>query len=46
MCPYGAAEAWISSGKQTERPTWLSAAEVDTHNKIIGDKGFTGPMSW
>jgi len=46
LCPYGAAEAWISSGKQSEIPSWLSQAEVATHNKIIGDKGYSGPFSW
>ncbi|KAL1603713.1 hypothetical protein SLS60_005303 [Paraconiothyrium brasiliense] len=46
LCPYGAAEAWISSGKQSEPPSWLSEAEVATHNKIIGAKSTSGPLSW
>ncbi|KAL5385098.1 hypothetical protein DPSP01_004908 [Paraphaeosphaeria sporulosa] len=46
LCPYGAAEAWISSGKVSEPPSWFSEAEVAAHNKIIGDKGFSGPFNW
>lgn len=46
MGPLGAAEAWIKSNKVAERPNWLSAEEASTHNKIMSQKGYQGPLNW
>jgi soluble epoxide hydrolase / lipid-phosphate phosphatase len=46
MAPIGAAEAWITENKITDPPAWLTADEIATHKKILGQKGYTGPLNW
>ena len=46
MGPIGAAEAWITSDKNTPVPSWLSEEEVSTHNRAMGQKGYRGPTNW
>ncbi|PVH92933.1 epoxide hydrolase [Periconia macrospinosa] len=47
LCPFGAAKEWISNGTvPKEIPTWLSPAEISTHNDILGKGGYTGPLNW
>jgi soluble epoxide hydrolase / lipid-phosphate phosphatase len=46
FAPIGAAEAWITENKITDPAAWLTADEVATHKKILGQKGYTGPLNW
>ncbi|GAD96888.1 epoxide hydrolase, putative [Paecilomyces variotii No. 5] len=46
MGPLGAAKKWITSGKVTPPPPWLSQEELDTHTRILQKGGYTGPLNW
>lgn len=42
----GAAKEWVSSGKVSPPPTWMSGEEVATHVEIFKKGGYTGPLNW
>ncbi|KUL82401.1 hypothetical protein ZTR_10326 [Talaromyces verruculosus] len=42
----GAAKEWVSSGKVSPPPTWMSGEEVATHVEIFKNGGYTGPLNW
>ncbi|KAL1849810.1 hypothetical protein Plec18167_008429 [Paecilomyces lecythidis] len=46
MGPVGAAKRWVTSGKVTAPPPWLSQEELDTHSRILQKGGYTGPLNW
>ncbi|KAF2462797.1 alpha/beta-hydrolase [Lindgomyces ingoldianus] len=46
LCPYGKARAWVTSDRKVGRPSWLSKPEVDTHNAILRNGGYVGPLNW
>ncbi|KAF2108450.1 epoxide hydrolase [Lophiotrema nucula] len=46
LCKVGALKAWVEAGKTAKFPSWLSKEEYDTHNQILLDGGYTGPLNW
>lgn len=42
----GAAKEWVSSGRVSPPPTWMSGEEVATHVEIFKKGGYTGPLNW
>lgn len=46
MGPLGAAERWITAGKVTAPPPWVSQEEFDTHTRIFQKGKYTGPLNW
>ena len=46
VCPIGKLKAWLNADKKTDKPNYISQKEWDTHNKIMLDGGYTGPLNW
>jgi soluble epoxide hydrolase/lipid-phosphate phosphatase len=46
MGPLGAAKEWITSGKVTPLPAWLSEEDVQKRMHIFEKGGYTAPLNW
>lgn len=46
MGPTGAAKEWVSTGKVTPPPSWMTQEEVEEHIRILKKGGYTGPLNW
>lgn len=46
LAPIGAAESWISAGKMTPYPAWLTAEEAATQKRILAQKGYANALNW
>jgi len=46
LCPLGGARAWITAGKTTDRPSWITEDEEAMHEQIFAQGGYTGPLNW
>ncbi|MCJ1396073.1 hypothetical protein MMC18_008961 [Xylographa bjoerkii] len=46
FCPVGKAAAFISGGKTTALPSWVSAEEFAVREQILTKGGYRGPLNW
>ncbi|MCJ1306544.1 hypothetical protein MMC25_000187 [Agyrium rufum] len=44
--PLGAARSWITSGKTTPLPSWMSAEEHAIHAKLFEKRGYGPGLNW
>ena len=46
LCPIGGARAWISAGKSSALPDWMTEEELAMHDQILARGGFAAPLKW